>query len=356
MKRKGILCLFILLLLGETAMASDKKEMIKVFDVQTQTYKEVERVTKTPEQWKKQLSKQQYHVTCEHGTEQPFSGEYNDNKRKGHYKCSACGLDLFSSEHKFDSGTGWPSFYQPIDKSNIGTRIDESHGMQRVEVHCPRCGAHLGHVFDDGPMPTRQRFCINSVSLRFEEAGKKEPPLASLEKATFAGGCFWCMEPFLEKMKGVKSVTAGYTGGHTKNPTYEEVSEGLSGHAEAVEVIFDPSEVSYAKILQAVWYNIDPTAVNSQFADHGTQYRSAIFYHTPEQKRLAEESKKALSASGKFKKPIATEILPASTFYPAEDYHQDYYKKNALRYNLYHEASGREDTLNKIWGKERKSK
>ncbi|MCB9756899.1 MAG: peptide-methionine (S)-S-oxide reductase MsrA [Candidatus Omnitrophica bacterium] len=177
-----------------------------------------------------------------------------------------------------------------------------------------------------------------------------------LEKATFAGGCFWCMEPFLEKIKGVKSVTAGYTGGHTKNPTYEEVCSGTTGHAEAVEVVFDPAVVSYSKILQIVWYNIDPTAVNSQFADHGTQYRSAIFYHNEEQKRLAEESKKALAASGKFDQPIVTEIVPATVFYPAEEYHQDYYKKNSLRYNAYHQASGRERTLDKIWGQERKQK
>lgn len=175
-----------------------------------------------------------------------------------------------------------------------------------------------------------------------------------LEKATFAGGCFWCMEPFLEKIKGVKSVTSGYIGGHTENPTYEEVSTGTTGHAEAVEVIFDPKEVTYSKILQTVWYNIDPTAVNSQFADYGTQYRSAIFYHNEEQKRLAEESKKVLAASGKFDKPIVTEIVPATTFYPAEEYHQDYYKKNSLRYNMYHHASGREQFLDKVWGKERK--
>jgi peptide-methionine (S)-S-oxide reductase len=175
-----------------------------------------------------------------------------------------------------------------------------------------------------------------------------------LEKATFAGGCFWCMEPFLEKMKGVKSVTSGYIGGHTKNPTYEEVSSGSTGHAEAVEVVFDPKEVSYSKILQVVWFNIDPTQINGQFVDHGTQYRSAIFYHNDEQKRLAEESKKALAASGKFDKPIVTEIVAATTFYPAEEYHQDYYKKNAFRYEMYHHGSGREQTLNKIWGKERK--
>lgn len=197
--------------------------------------------------------------------------------------------------------------------------------------------------------------CLMVFLLSLGQAQAKETLMNDqhLEKATFAGGCFWCMEPFLEKIKGVKSVTAGYTGGHTKNPTYEEVCSGTTGHAEAVEVIFDPTVVSYSKILQIVWFNIDPTAVNSQFADHGTQYRSAIFYHNEEQKRLAEESKKALETSGKFDQPIATEIVPASIFYPAEEYHQDYYKKSSVRYNAYHQASGRERSLDKIWGKER---
>jgi methionine-S-sulfoxide reductase len=197
--------------------------------------------------------------------------------------------------------------------------------------------------------------CLMVFLLSLGQAQAKEMMMNDqhLEKATFAGGCFWCMEPFLEKIKGVKSVTAGYTGGHTKNPTYEEVCSGTTGHAEAVEVVFDPAVVSYSKILQIVWYNIDPTAVNSQFADHGTQYRSAIFYHNEQQKRLAEESKKALETSGKFDQPIATEIVPASIFYPAEEYHQDYYKKSSVRYNAYHQASGRERFLDKIWGKER---
>ncbi len=197
--------------------------------------------------------------------------------------------------------------------------------------------------------------CLIILLLSLGQAQAKETQMNDqhLEKATFAGGCFWCMEPFLEKIKGVKSVTAGYTGGHTKNPTYEEVCSGTTGHAEAVEVVFDPTVVSYSKILQIVWYNIDPTAVNGQFADHGTQYRSAIFYHNQEQQRLAEESKKALETSGKFDQPIATEIVPASIFYPAEEYHQDYYKKSSVRYNAYHEASGRERFLDKIWGKER---
>lgn len=176
--------------------------------------------------------------------------------------------------------------------------------------------------------------------------------MAQYEKATFAGGCFWCMEPFLRKLKGVKSVVVGYTGGKIENPTYEEVSMGTTGHAEAAEVTFDPKEISYEKLVDIFFRNIDPTAVNAQFADHGTQYRTAIFYHSDEQKKIAEEFKNKLAASGKFDKPIVTEIVPAVKFYPAEEYHQEYYKKNPFRYEMYHQGSGRPRYLEKIWGKQ----
>ena len=169
-------------------------------------------------------------------------------------------------------------------------------------------------------------------------------------KATFAGGCFWCMEPPFEKLDGVLSTTSGYTGGTKKNPTYEEVSSGATGHAEAVQIIYDPKKVTYAKLLEVFWHNIDPLTPNAQFCDHGNQYRSAIFYHDDTQKRLAEESKKALSS--RFRGPIVTEIVPAAAFYPAEDYHQDYYKKNPLRYKVYRYSCGRDQRLEELWGKE----
>lgn len=175
---------------------------------------------------------------------------------------------------------------------------------------------------------------------------------ARLEKATFAGGCFWCMQPFFDRLKGVHKTEVGYTGGTTQNPTYEEVSSGTTGHAEAIQVSYDPQLVSYEQLLNIFWRNIDPTAVNGQFVDHGTQYRSAVFYHTEEQKLAAEESKKELAASGRFKKPIATEIVEASVFYPAEEYHQGYYKKNTSGYKSYHDNSGRDGFLKKFWGKE----
>lgn len=170
-------------------------------------------------------------------------------------------------------------------------------------------------------------------------------------KATFAGGCFWCMEGPFDKLEGVISTTVGYTGGHTKNPTYKQVSAGGTGHAEAVEVLYDPEKISYAELLKVFWHNVDPLTADGQFCDKGNQYRSEIFYHNEEQKRLAEASKKALETSGRFDKPIVTRISPASTFYPAEEYHQNYYRKNPLRYKFYRYGCGRDDRLEELWGK-----
>jgi peptide-methionine (S)-S-oxide reductase len=171
---------------------------------------------------------------------------------------------------------------------------------------------------------------------------------AETAKATFAGGCFWCMEPPYDKLDGVISTISGYTGGKKKNPTYEEVSAGNTGHAEAVQVTYDPKKISYAKLLDVFWHNVDPLAPNRQFCDVGSQYRTAIFYHDESQKRLAEESKKAIAK--RFKEPIVTEIVAASEFYPAEDYHQDYYIKNPLRYKYYRYSCGRDQRLEALWG------
>lgn len=167
-------------------------------------------------------------------------------------------------------------------------------------------------------------------------------------KATFAGGCFWCMQGPFDFLEGVISTKAGYTGGNRENPTYEEVSTGVTGHAEAVEVTYDPQKISYEELLEVFWRNIDPTTKNQQFADRGSQYRTAIFYHNEKQKELAEKSKFELERSGKFDKPIVTEILPATNFYPAEDYHQDYYKKNPFRYEMYKQGSGRSSFIERM--------
>ena len=175
-----------------------------------------------------------------------------------------------------------------------------------------------------------------------------------LAKATFAGGCFWCMEPPFDALDGVVSTTSGYTGGHTANPTYEQVSAGKTGHTEAVEIVYDPRKVTYARLLEVFWRNIDPLTANAQFCDTGSQYRSAIFVHDPTQRRLAEASKDA--AAQRLQKPIVTEITAASQFWPAEEYHQDYYKKNPIRYKFYSTSCGRERRLEAIWGPDAKDR
>ena len=176
------------------------------------------------------------------------------------------------------------------------------------------------------------------------------PASAATEKATFAGGCFWCMEAPFDALPGVVSTTSGYTGGKTANPSYEEVSSGASGHAEAVEIVFDPAKVSYEKLLEVFWVNIDPTVRDRQFCDHGSQYRTAIFYHSEAQRRSAEASKAALAKSKPFKAPIVTPVEKADTFYPAEGYHQDFYRKNPVRYQFYRNGCGRDARLRELWG------
>jgi peptide-methionine (S)-S-oxide reductase len=182
-----------------------------------------------------------------------------------------------------------------------------------------------------------------------EDDTGQDPHLAT---ATFAGGCFWCMEPPFDKLNGVVSTTSGYTGGSKVNPKYEEVSAGITGHAEAVRVVYDPAKVSYPTLLSVFWRNIDPLTPDAQFCDHGTQYRSAIFYGNDAEKQLAEASKSALEESGRFKRPIVTQVVPAATFYPAEDYHQDYYMKNPVRYQFYRYWCGRDQRLLELWGPE----
>ena len=170
-------------------------------------------------------------------------------------------------------------------------------------------------------------------------------------KAYFAGGCFWCMEEAFEKLEGVLSVTSGYMGGTVANPSYEAVSAGRTGHAESVEVVYDPAKVSYQKLLDAFWHNVDPITPNAQFCDHGSQYRSAVFFQTDEEKRAADISKQSIEQSSRFKEPIVTQIVPAAQFYPAEEYHQDFYKKNPLRYKLYKYNCGRASRLEELWEK-----
>jgi len=273
------------------------------------------------------LDEETLRVTQNAGTERPFCGTLLDNKKNGFYACVVCGLPLFSSEHKFTSGTGWPSFFSPFAEGHVATKVDNSHGMDRVEILCARCESHLGHEFPDGPKPTGKRFCLNSVSLHFYEEGDKLPanstPVAT-ETAYFAGGCFWGIEHYFQKGEGVINVESGYMQGNTENPTYEDICLKETGHAESTKVTFDPTVISYETLLQAFFTMHDPTQVNRQGPDKGTQYRSGIWTTSKQQLQSAKAYVQELSDSGAVTRPIATEIEPAKTFYIAEDIHQDY--------------------------------
>jgi len=188
------------------------------------------------------------------------------------------------------------------------------------------------------------------LGLSGQAAAATDTATPAYETATFAGGCFWCMEAPFDKLNGVISTTSGYTGGHKKDPTYKEVSHGGTGHAEAVQIVYDPKKVSYTKLLDVFWHNVDPTNAHGQFCDNGDQYRSEIFYHNEEQRRLAVASEQELEKDKPFAAPIVTRIAPATTFYPAEDYHQNYYQNNPIRYKYYRYSCGRDQQLEKLWG------
>jgi len=284
-------------------------------------------IQKSPEEWKKTLTPAQYKVMIMCGTEPPFSGEYNDFWESGAYHCAACGALLFRSDSKYEHGTGWPSFFETAAKDALSYREDRSLGMVRTEIRCAACGAHLGHVFDDGPPPTGRHYCVNSAALEFRKAATQETA-AGTETATFAAGCFWGVEEKFGRLPGVLETVVGYIGGRTPHPTYKDVCTDTTGHAEAVQVTFDPSKISYAALVKAFFSFHDPTQVNRQGPDVGTQYRSAIFTHSDEQRRQAETIKAELEASGRLKNSIATEIVSAGPFTRAEEYHQKYNQKN----------------------------
>lgn len=269
------------------------------------------------------LSENEKRVIIEKGTEAPFSGDLLSEEREGTYVCRQCGAALYHSTDKFESGCGWPSFDDKIDGAVL--RVPDADG-RRTEIVCANCKGHLGHVFmGEGFTPKNTRHCVNSISMDFIPS-----ELQLEEKAIFAGGCFWGVEYYLQKHEGVKSVVSGYTGGKLKDPDYQDVSRGNTGHYEAVEVIYDPKLVDYETLAKTFFEIHDPTQKNGQGPDIGKQYRSAIFYLDEEQKAIAEDLIGRLKKKG-YK--IATKVLPGDTFYEAEDYHQDYYfKKGTLPY------------------------
>jgi peptide methionine sulfoxide reductase msrA/msrB len=298
------------------------------------------------DEWQKRLTPEQFRVLRTQGTERAFCGTLLDNKKKGVYRCAGCGLPLFSSDAKFNSGTGWPSFFQPIARENVLERRDTSHGMVRTEINCARCDGHLGHVFDDGPPPTGLRYCLNSESLLFtpsEEVAKLADPVAEsapvapfpplggeagVVTAVFAGGCFWCTEAVFQELEGVLDVTSGYTGGSKETANYRRVCQGDTGHAESIRITYDPRRITYDKLLDVFFDAHDPTQLDRQGNDVGTQYRSAIFYAGDDERRAAEAKIASLTAKGAFHRPIATTLEPFAEFFPAEQYHQDYVQKH----------------------------
>ncbi|MCH2161924.1 MAG: bifunctional methionine sulfoxide reductase B/A protein [Phycisphaerales bacterium] len=278
----------------------------------------------------KDLDPEVFRITQRDGTEPAFCGNLLDNKKDGTYTCTVCGLPLFKSEHKFTSGTGWPSFFTTYDPAHVGETVDRSHGMTRTEITCNRCDAHLGHVFPDGPAPTNLRYCLNSASLEFLEDGKDVPRRSqpALETGYFAGGCFWGVEHAFQQIPGVLDVSSGYQQGDTSNPTYKEICTEPTNHAESVRVVFDPTKVDYETLVKFFFIVHDPTQLNRQGPDYGTQYRSGIYTTSKRQQEAAQRVRAQLQASDTFKgRKIVSEIEPAETFWPAEDYHQDYIVK-----------------------------
>jgi peptide methionine sulfoxide reductase msrA/msrB len=275
----------------------------------------------------RELTPEEERVIIHKGTERPFTGKYNNHFETGVYACRRCGAELYESTSKFKSNCGWPSFDDEID--GAVKRLPDADGM-RTEILCVNCGGHLGHVFlGEGYTPKNTRHCVNSISMDFISAEERNKARAQnsqkkTERAIFASGCFWGTEYHLQRAEGVISTTVGYIGGHVENPTYKQVCTDRTGHAEAVEVVYDPTKTSYEKLAKLFFETHDFTQLNRQGPDIGTQYRSGIFYLNDEQKATAEKLVGILRQKS-FK--VATEITPATKFWPGEDYHQDYYNK-----------------------------
>lgn len=275
------------------------------------------------------LTPEEERVIVRKGTEPPFSGEFMNHKDAGTYVCRRCEAPLYRSADKFESNCGWPSFDDEIE--GAVKHVPDKDGV-RTEIVCANCDGHLGHVFlGEGFTDKNVRHCVNSISMDFIPAGQEAVSNKSevdVTRAYFAGGCFWGVEHLLESIDGVSDVRSGYMGGHVKNPTYEQVCYEKTGHAETVEVTYDPSKVSFETLAKAFFEIHDPTQKNRQGPDVGSQYRSAVFYVDEQQKKTAEKLMGILRDKGL---DVVTELSPAGEFYPAEDYHQDYYERTGKR-------------------------
>ena len=289
-------------------------------------------LTLSAQNMKKELTEEEKRVILHKGTEAPFSGAYHNFRGKGTYHCKQCGAPLYRSSDKFDSGCGWPSFDEELP--GAVRRVPDADG-RRTEIICARCNGHLGHVFQgEGFTPKNTRHCVNSVSLQFvpeadtlqTNAGPSKQNRR--EKAIFAGGWFWGGEHLLQKAPGGISVESGYIGGNKDYPTYEEVCTKRAGHAEAVRVVFDPDKISYEALAKLFFEIHDPTQTDRQGPDIGNQYRSEVFYTTPEQRETAEKLIRILKDKGY---NVVTKVTPATTFWKAEDYHQDYYERKGTQ-------------------------
>ena len=267
------------------------------------------------------LTFEEKHILKDKGTEAPFTGEYNEHFEAGIFICRACDNPLYESNTKFNSGCGWPSFDDEIEGA-ITHYEDLSGGRVRTEICCKKCDGHLGHVFVGEQITAKDtRHCVNSLSIRFKSYSK-------LQRATFGAGCFWSVEKLFKATEGVYLTSVGYMGGDTDNPTYKEVCTGTTNHVEVVDLYFDSEKVSYSTLLNLFWANHNPTTLNRQGFDNGTQYRSIVFYHNEQQLIEVEQSIKEQQEN--WENEIVTQVIDSSTFYRAEEYHQNYLNKNNL--------------------------